>query len=417
MTKSNNFVIIFLVFFVTFIDMLGIGIIIPIYPALIIHSSSFSVIPASWSIADGFIFIGWLSSLFSIGQFIFAPILGQLADRYGRKPIMIFSIIGTTISFLIFGFGLSLKFLSLLVFARLFSGATSGNLSVVYAIIADISSPKSRAKNFGLVGMAFGLGFILGPFIGGTLSSPNLISWATVSTPFYLVALLSFINISLVIFYLPETLKVRINKRINLTKPISNIISAFKIEGLRDIMPSIFLHNAGFASFTTFFGVILASKYSFTHSQVGNYFAYVGIMIVLAQGFVVRRLSGHAKDYSVLRYCYIGCGLCLISYTLIPVSHSYLIYFVPPFMAIMQSLIQAFSTSLITRVTPIEIRAESMGITTSIRALAIAVPGILSGYLAIIHEEFPILIGGIVVLLAALIFWTLFKPAKFVDNI
>ncbi|MEN9391639.1 MAG: hypothetical protein RL017_937, partial [Pseudomonadota bacterium] len=98
MPKTNNFRIISLVFFITFIDMLGIGIIIPIYPALITPSSRFSIIPMSWSITDGFIFIGWLSSLFSIGQLIFAPVLGQLADKYGRKPVMIFSVIGTTIS-------------------------------------------------------------------------------------------------------------------------------------------------------------------------------------------------------------------------------------------------------------------------------------------------------------------------------
>ncbi|MCX8515328.1 MAG: MFS transporter [Burkholderiales bacterium] len=417
MPKTNNFRIISLVFFITFIDMLGIGIIIPIYPALITPSSRFSIIPMSWSITDGFIFIGWLSSLFSIGQLIFAPVLGQLADKYGRKPVMIFSVIGTTISFICFGFGLSIKFLSLLIFARFFAGATSGNLSVVYAIIADVSSPNSRAKNFGLVGMAFGLGFILGPFLGGALSSSNFISWANAATPFYFVALLSFINIFLIIFYLPETIQVKIKQRITLMKPLNNIIKAFKLEGLRDISPAVFLYNAGFASFTTFFGIILINEFSFTSVQVGNYFAYMGIMIVLSQGLVVRRLSGKVKDYNVLRFCYIGCGLCLICYTLIPVNHSYLIYFIPPFLATMQGMIMAFTSSIVTRVTPIEIRAEIMGITTSIRALAMTVPGVLSGYLAVIHQEFPILIGGICILVAALIFWLLFKPQRFIDNI
>lgn len=407
---NTNKKILWTIFLTILIDMLGIGILIPVFPMLVVPNSPFRVTPDSWSAAEGFIMLGWLMTSFPLAQFFCAPILGQLADRYGRRRVLALSISGTAFSYLLFAYAVLSKNIPLMFIARALDGASGGNISVAQAVIGDISSPQNRAKNFGLIGMAFGLGFIIGPFIGGKLSDHQLVSWFDVATPFWFAAILSVINVFLVLKLLPETLKVRSDKRLDITKPIHNIVKAFTTSGLKNIIPATFLFNAGFTFFTTFWGVVLAEQFGFTQGSIGNFYAYIGIMIILAQGLVVRRLSGKVADYKVMRYSLIGSAICLLAYYFVPIQHPAWIYFIPPFLATFNALNMAFSPALITRVTPHNIRGEVMGINSSVNALAQAIPAILAGYIASHHARLPILVGSICILCGGLLFRVLFKP-------
>lgn len=413
---STNKKILWTIFLTILIDMLGIGILIPVFPMLVVPSSPFRVTPESWSAAEGFIMLGWLMTSFPLAQFFCAPILGQLADRYGRRRVLALSISGTAMSYVLFAVGVLTKNIPLMFIARALDGASGGNISVAQAVIGDISSPQSRAKNFGLIGMAFGLGFIIGPFIGGKLSDTGLVSWFDVATPFWFAAALSITNVLLVLKFLPETLKVRSDKRIDITRPIQNVVKAFSSTGLKNIIPATFLFNAGFTFYTTFWGVILADQFGFTQGHIGNYFAYIGIMIILAQGVLVRRLSGKIADYKVLRYSLFGTGLCLLAYYFIPVTHENWIYYIPPFMAASNALTFAFSAALITRVTPTNIRGEAMGISSSANALAQAIPAILAGYMASHHPRLPILVGSLCIFAGGFLFRYLFKPQRYQES-
>ena len=261
--------------------------------------------------------------------------------------------------------------------------------------------------------MAFGLGFIMGPFIGARLSDPSVVPWFSPAVPFYFTAILSFINAFLVFKVLPETLKIKSAKRLNISRPFHNIIKAFSNDGLRNVMPSTFLFNAGFTFFTTFFAVVLADKYRFSEASIGDYFAYVGIMIVLAQGLVVRRLSGKVADYSILRFSMLGTAVCLFWFYMIPAGSASWLYVVPPILAISNALTMSFNAALITRVTPINMRGEAMGINSSVMAIAQAIPAILAGYAANHKDTMPIVIGGFIVLTAHIAFWCFFKPKKY----
>ncbi|HLX55101.1 MAG TPA: MFS transporter, partial [Aquella sp.] len=230
----NQTRILFSVFLTIFIDLLGIGVLIPIYPLLIIAHSPFRVTPDSWQLSTSLLMLGWLSAAFPLAQFIFAPILGQISDKFGRKKVMLISIIGTSASYILFAIAIVTKNIPLLFFARIMDGCTGGNISVAQAVIADISTPQNRAKNFGLIGMAFGLGFIFGPVIGGVLSDHHLVKWFSASTPFYFTSTLSIINAFLIFKFLPETLKVKSEKRLDITRPIHNIVMAFSKPGLRN---------------------------------------------------------------------------------------------------------------------------------------------------------------------------------------
>ena len=396
--------------------MLGVGILIPVFPLLILPTSPFKLTPDSWDITSGFIMLGWLGASFPLAQFLFAPILGQIADRYGRKKTLALSLCGTSFAYILFAIAIVTKNIPLLFISRILDGITGGNISVAQAVIADISTPNTRAKNFGLVGMAFGLGFILGPFIGGKLSDQNLIPWFNAATPFYLTAILSFFNMVSVLKLLPETLKTISTKQINITRPFNNITKAFTTFGLKSIMPSTFLFNAGFTLFTTFFAITLANKYGFSQGYIGNYFAYIGIMILFAQGILVRSLSGRVSDFRILRFSMFGTGICLLIYHFIPANHPEFLYFIPPFLSSCNAMTFAFSSSIVTRITPANIHAESLGINSSIMAIAQAIPAVLSGYIAVINVNMPILVGSSTIILAGAIFWILFKPEQFTNK-
>ena len=396
-----------------FIDMLGIGVLIPVFPLLILSTSQFCIIPGSWSTSQAFIFAGWLMAIFPLFQFFCAPVLGQFADKFGRRKILAFSIAGTAISYLVFAYAIYTKNIPLMFISRALDGATGGNISVAHAVIGDISEPAKRARNFGIVGMALGSGFILGPFFGGKLSDPLVVSWFNAYTPFIFTAILSALNVMLVIKLLPETLKQQINNKINLTRPLHNIFKAFADSELRNIIPAVFLFNAGFTFFTTFWGVILASRFNFNQGQVGNFFAYFGIMVIVAQGMVVRRLSDKIADYLVLRFSIIGTGLCLLAYYFIPQKQHVWIYCIPPLMAIFIALTKSFSVALITRVTPEHIRGEVMGINSSSNALASAIPALLAGYFATQYMMLPVLIGSVTVMVGGIMFIYRFSPKRY----
>ena len=393
------------IFFTIFIDMLGIGILIPVFPLLITHGSEFRVTPSGWSQAESFIFAGWLLAIFPIVQFFCTPVLGQLSDKYGRRKLLLISISGTAFSYLLFAYGVLTKNIWLLFFSRMLDGASGGNISIAQAVIGDISAAKDRAKNFGLVGVCIGLGFVLGPFIGGKLSDPLLVAGFNAATPFWFAGILSFTNLMLVYFYLPETAVLKSILKVNFNKPLHNIFKSFLIPNLRQVIPALFFYNAGFTFFTAFWGIILLNQFDFTQGMVGNYFAYLGVMIILAQGGVVRRLSGKVTDYKVLYFSFALTAACLFAYYLIPSHAAHIwIYCIPPFLAIATALSKAFSSALIARTTDPAVLGEAMGVNSSANALAQAIPSLLSGYIAAHQARLTVLLGALLVILAGIYF-------------
>ena len=407
--KSNPFIA---VFTTIFIDMLGVGILIPVFPQLVTPGSADSILPAGWTVAQGFILLGWLSAAYPLAQFFAAPIMGQLADRFGRRPVLAISIAGTALGYVLFAIGILIQNIPLLFLSRILDGFTGGNISVAQAVIADISTPKNRARNFGLIGMAFGLGFILGPYVGGKLADPSVVSWFSAATPFWFAAILSIINVCLVIVFLPETLKVKVKERLDLSRPFHNIVTAFSRPGLRSVMPTSFLFTAGFTFFTTFFGLVLLNKFGFSPSNTGDYFAYVGLWIAIVQGGITGIVAKKYKDYQVIRVSIFITAASLLAYAFIPAGEYKWLFLVPPFMALGNGLTMAFNNALISRITPRELQAEALGINASVMALAQSIPAILSGYLASINDSLPILIGSAIIALGGVAFWIFFKPGR-----
>ena len=195
-----------IVIFTLFLDALGYGILIPIVPLLLTDSNSnFYLLGPEVSIKSGYILLGLITAIFPLMQFFSTSILGELSDKFGRKPILMYTLTGTFLSYALFAFGISIRNIPVLFIARAIAGITSGNLSVAQAAIADITKPEDRAKNFGLIGAAFGTGFIIGPFLGGKLSDPNLLPFFNPTIPFYFASILALINSFSVRFNFSET--------------------------------------------------------------------------------------------------------------------------------------------------------------------------------------------------------------------
>lgn len=407
------------VIFTIFLDVLGVGILLPIIPQLLANpTSQYYLLPAGWTFKGGLILLGWLTALYPLMQFISTPILGQLSDRYGRKKILGFSIAGTAVGYVLFAIGIITQNLPLLFFSRALDGITGGNLSVAQAVIADVTPPKDRTKNFALIGAAFGIGFVMGPYIGAKLATPNLSffglfntpHWFNPATPFWFTAILSAINVLLILFLLPETHKHMKNVKIKASQSVRNIMKAATYPGLRVVFPSIFLFWGGFSFFQTFFTVLLIQKLHFSASNIGDYFAYVGIWIAFTQAVITPAVAKRFKNYQVLRISLIAVGIGLLAN--LWAGNTAQLLMVTPLFAIFVGQTIANSTSLVSNSVGPEIQGEVLGINFSVQALAQAIPAALSGYLAVIGISTPVIVGASVIITGGILFWTIYKPSK-----
>ena len=274
--KENKNAILF-IFITLLIDVIGLGIIIPVLPTLLTELTGESVADAA---SEG----GWLMFAYAIMQFIFSPILGNLSDRYGRRPIILFSLFGLGIDYLFMAFAPSLYWL---VIGRIVAGIMGASFTTASAYIADISTPEKRAQNFGMVGAAFGLGFIIGPLIGGMLGAfgPRI--------PFIAAACMSLINVVYGYFVLPESLS-KDNRR-SFDWKRANPFGAFKMirkhkEISAVVLALFFLYWASFSVQGTW---SYYTKYLFNwnEKEIGLSLAAVGFLAALVQGFLIRKIN------------------------------------------------------------------------------------------------------------------------------
>lgn len=275
MKKNQKSAAIGFIFITLLIDITGWGIVIPVVPKLIqelIHNPDLSVASQ---------YGGWLSFVYAAMQFVFASVLGGLSDRYGRRPIILFSLLGFSINFMIQALAPTIFWLFV---GRIFSGITGASITTASAYIADISTDEDRAKNFGMIGAAFGLGFIIGPVIGGILGQygPRV--------PFYAASVLCLVNFLYGLFILPESLDKANRRPFNWKRanPVGSLLQLRKYPQILGLIAAlIFVYIAGHAVQTnwTFFTMY---KFNWTEKLVGISLGVSGFMAALVQGYLIR---------------------------------------------------------------------------------------------------------------------------------
>lgn len=403
----------FAVIFTIFVDLIGIGILIPVIPQLLANPESpHYLLPAGWSISQGYFLLGLLTAIYPIMMFVAAPILGQLSDHFGRKKVLAFCLGGTALSYVVFALAIITRNIPLLFASRILDGITGGNISVAQAAIADVSTPQNRAKNFGLMGMAFGVGFVIGPFLGGVLAEPKFVSWFNAATPFWFAAILAAINTALVLLYLPETNKNLRDEKLSWTKSITDIGKAFTLKEMRLLFLIQFLFQGGFSFFVSFFAVFLTARFGYTEGDIGNYFAFLGVCIAITQGFITRAIANMGiKDYQVVR---VTLPLTSVLVLLFILPHqAWWLYIITPFFSINNGLTMANFMAIVSHSSDPKRQGEIMGINASVQSLSNAIPPLLTGvFAAWLGITAPTIVAVILIAIAGLLFLWFYKPQQ-----
>ncbi len=265
-----------IIFLTIFIDLVGFGIVIPVLPR---YAEHFGASP--WQ-------IGWLVGIFSLAQFVCSPLWGQLSDRIGRKPVLIISTIGTAVGFFMMGWANTLL---ILFVARLIDGISGGNIGTAQAYIADISAPEERSKRMGLIGAAFGLGFIFGPAIGGWTATHY--GWGA---PMLVAGTMAVVNAILVTVILPESLPPEKRQKDPKERLFPELFHHVEKRTYLTVITTYFLMIAGFSLMTSLFALFLFHRYDLDAKSTGNILALIGLIGAFIQGGLIGRLSKRFGD-------------------------------------------------------------------------------------------------------------------------
>ncbi len=396
-----------IIFFTLFLDLVGFSIIFPLFPSLAKHYMEtdpdnfflkliFDSIGKVMSFGGNtdvlqlqknhlVLFGGALGGLYSFLQFLAAPIWGSLSDRIGRRPVLLISVFGLAMSYVLWFFSASF---SLLIFARFIGGIMGGNISTASAVVADITEAKNRSKGMASIGVAFALGFIIGPAMGGTLSlidlsaifpSLKFLGVNPFSMPALLAALLSFVNLFFLYKNFEETLPKEKRGEEKTSERSANILALFKplpIRGVNQTNIAHFLFLSAFSGMEFTLTFLAVERLSFSSMDNAYMFIYIGFLIALVQGGVVRRKAPvwGEKKTALMGLISLIPGLLLIS----SVHSSWMLYLGLTFLAIGSSLAIPCFTALVSLYVPAEQQGKGLGIFRSLGALARVVGPLLA---------------------------------------
>jgi DHA1 family tetracycline resistance protein-like MFS transporter len=281
--KKPNKKQLILIFIFVFLDLLGYSLILPLLP---FYASDFGATLA---------LVGLLGTVNGLGQLIAAPIIGRLSDRYGRRPLLILSIAGTVVGFLLLGFAKSLWMIFL---SRAVDGLLGGNTALARAYITDITEPKDRAKSLGLIGAAFGLGFIIGPVMGGFFSQFGL------NVPALMAASLSILSLLAVIIWLPESLPAEERQQLK-TNPhtvfnLANLVDELRRPCVGPLLLIRLFYSFAFTLFQSNFSLYAKEVLGLDVRNTGLVLTYVGLLSVIVQGLAISRLTKAYKERNLI---------------------------------------------------------------------------------------------------------------------
>lgn len=390
------------IFFTLVIDIVGLGIIIPVIPQLIeglLHTQDLS---------KAALYGGWMTFLYATMQFLFAPLIGSLSDKYGRRPVLLISLLGFGLDYLFLAFAPSIFWLFV---GRTISGITGASVTTASAYMADISDDSNRAQNFGMIGAAFGIGFIIGPMLGGFLGEigPRL--------PFIVAACLALLNVIYGYFVLPESLPVE-NRRAfdwKRSNPLGSLFHFKKYPAVSGLIFSlIFIYLASHAVQSNW-SFANMEKFKWSPKMIGLSLGMVGLLVGLVQGVLIRYINpkiGNEKSV------YIGIGLYALGLLLFAFATSSWMMFVFLIPYCLGGISGPALQSLISVHVPKNEQGELQGSLTSIMSVtSIAGPLIMTSLFAYFTKPsnpiyFPgasFLLGAVFMLISAVIAYTVLK--------
>jgi len=392
---------IFLVLLVGFIDYMGIGLVYPLFSSVLFDRKIDLLHMQASNALRGF-YLGVLLSLMPIFQLITAPIWGRLSDQKGRKKILLLSLSISALSYLIGVFGLTYKSLVFLIFSRGLAGIGGGSISVVQASLADASTEENKAHVFGLFNMVLGFGFTIGPFLGGKLSDPGFLKFASYSLPFWFAFVVVCINAFFVAFFFQETRAIDIASAQKKTLFFASFKKAMHAQKIRLLFVCAFIFSFGWSFFFEFIPVYLIGQYRFRSPDIGNFYAYAGGLYALSCAFlikpVVKRFTADIVFLASLLLA--GCYVLLFLWVK---DAAYLWIYVPALLFLI-ALVYPTLTAMISNWAPKQEQGETLGILQSVQSAAFALSPLFSGSLVGLYDQMPVIVGGASMLLAGTVF-------------
>jgi len=382
------------IFIVVFVDILGFSIILPLLPY---YAGQFGASPQT---------IGLLIATYSLCQFIAAPILGSWSDRRGRRPVLLYSQIGSCLGFILLGVALHLPNPVFWLFvARAIDGFSGGNLTVAQAYISDITRPEERARTFGMIiGVSFGLGFMLGTTLNAFLSEFGY------DIPAYAAAIFSFSSIMATTFLLPETEHHTDEERPRGLAVYTRVFDYLALPELRRLLMVFFLMVLPFALYVTMFALFAERQLDFTAKQTSLFLAFVGFLGIIWQGAVIGPFVKRFGDYRALVVGLISSAIGLSYVSLVDVWWK--LAFVALFFSFGHGIARPALTSILTQAAPPRRRGGVIGATTSLESFSRIIAPAAGGWIMAQHPTWLGWIGGALFAFSALIAMTVNAAAS-----
>ena len=392
------------IFITLLIDITGLGLIIPVFPKLIEQLIHGNLSQASqWG--------GWLTFAYALMQFLFAPVLGNLSDQYGRRPVLLFSLLGFGIDYLFLAFAPTIGWLFV---GRIIAGITGASITTATAYIADISNDENRAKNFGMIGAAFGLGFIIGPVMGGILGEYGA------RVPFLVAAGLALLNALYGFIILPESLDKAHRRPFNIKRanPVGSLLQLKKYPSLGGLIGSMILVYIAAHAVQSTWTFINIEKFNWSESMIGYSLGMVGLLVVIVQGGLIRYINpaiGNEKSV------YMGLGLYAIGLLLFAFASQTWMMFVFLIPYCMGGIAGPALQSIISGKVPGNEQGELQGALTSLMsATTIIGPLIMTNLFAYFTKTnapvhfagAPFLLGSVLMLGSAIIAYVTLKGRR-----
>jgi DHA1 family tetracycline resistance protein-like MFS transporter len=395
------------VFVIVFVDLLGFGLILPLLP---FYADAYGATP---------FVVGLLAASYAAAQLVGAPVLGRLSDRYGRRPVLLISIAGTVLAFLLLGLadplGRALAgnssaattnaiILALLFVSRILDGVTGGNISVAQAYITDITDEENRARGLGLIGAAFGLGFIIGPALGGVLSTGG-----RYAVPAFVAAGIAALNWLSVLLWLPESLTDEIKAQLA-KQPARSIFSVRElVQAMRrprfgPLLNVRFFYGLAFATFTGVFALYTQYQLGLDSTRTGYILAYVGLMSVLVQGVAIGRLTKRFPENRLTFGAVVVLALSLLAWAFAPNVLLLLVVLAP--LAFAAGVLNTVINSSITKSVYPEEVGGALGVAASIESLTRVIGPAAGGFLlGTLGTWAPGVIGAVIMAWVVIYVW------------
>lgn len=372
-------------FFVVLADMIGFGFIIPLLPY---YAKQFGA-------SD--LLIGLLGATYPFGQFFAAPLIGRLSDKFGRKRALLLSVGGTFVSLLTLGFA---KSLPLIFISRLTDGLTGGNITVAQSYISDLTDARDRAKSLGLIGAAFGLGFIVGPAFGGLLSRFGY------SVPAFVAAAISFTNLLLISFLLPDS-KPANAKEVSFT--FGELRNTIGQPHLASLLLSKVFYSLAFTMFEAGFALFAMRRLNLEVSSTSFILTYVGVLVAFSQGFLVRIVTKRASELQILQFAFPLVLPFLTLYSLAPNVPLLLSILTP--LSVASAFVGVSVTSLVTKSVSRDKVGGTLGLFNSVDSVTRIFSPILTGLvIQFLGPASKGLVEGSLVLASVVVYFTLYVP-------